>query len=102
MQILGAHSSFLRCRWGLWRWQNEKVIGDDKWSVEFTCTWIWILDPLRFERWLLPPKGFVFLTVDGAYSHTQEHMRMSEVISDSQNVWQVGFFLQVWMVEIRY
>lgn len=35
-----AATLFLAGLWGLWRWRNEMVLGDRKWTVDFVVQWI--------------------------------------------------------------
>ncbi|XP_057452102.1 uncharacterized protein LOC130743901 [Lotus japonicus] len=107
-QVRGPHSTlFVSALWGLWRCWNERVLGEAKWTLHYTYSWIWneekeydqylaksqerILGPLQIDRWKPPASAFVSLTIDGAYDHTQRRMGMGGVVRDQHGVWQFGF-----------
>lgn len=53
---------------------------------------IFLLELLYHDHSLAPPMGYVSLTVDDAYSHTQNRMGMGGVVQDSRGTWQFGLY----------
>lgn len=106
---------FLAGLWGLWRWRNEKVLGEGKWTVDFVVQWIRGEDRDyqnllgkgtgslhgidQVARWLLPPPGFYSLTVDGAFSTVHNRMALEESSGIVQQFGNLGF-MQVQLVGI--
>lgn len=106
-QVQGPHATlFVAAIWGLWRWRNISVLGDNDWTVDVVVRWIlqerkeyemWLGNGTGLEagtevvRWKLPPSGYCKLNTDGAYSHSKQRMGCGGLVRDTGGAWVKGF-----------
>lgn len=90
-QVQGQHDTlFVAALWGLWRWRNNTVLGENDWNVDIALRWIrqeafdydkFLASGLRSlsdgaspTLWKASTLGVCKLNTDGAFSSDRHRM----------------------------
>lgn len=108
-QAQGPHASlFFTAIWGIWRWRNNEVLGDNDWTMVSTVNWI-ITEHRDYDllltrglslsmvddaplRWAPPVSGEYKMNSDGAFKHDDDRMGMGGIVRDAHGAWISGFY----------
>ncbi|XP_057418984.1 uncharacterized protein LOC130713213 [Lotus japonicus] len=108
-QARGTHASlFATAIWGIWRWRNNALLGDNSWSAMSTVQRILhdhhehitylssdllsLTGSVAVARWSVPPAGRLKLNTDGAFDHVGTRSGMGGLVRDASGYWVCGFY----------